>query len=153
MATRPSPSRTLGLQPVRCRARKTDGSGEQCKQWAGPGAEFCRFHTGRTPVQLQKQLARLAELLPDAVTAIGDTVRQNTHYPAKLNAAKELLDRIAGPVQRLSKEPERAININLGVAFGGGKPEPARITVAPTRITDLGDPLSQRDETDEESDA
>jgi hypothetical protein len=110
-----SKSLALGLPKVRCKAMTRDG--DQCKQIVSPGFTVCRMHGAASPLAIEAAKKRLAEMLPEAMKAVADTVKQKRHWPSKLNAAREVLDRTIGPVKRASEPGSSGITVNLGI-FG-----------------------------------
>jgi hypothetical protein len=50
-------TRRAGIQPVRCAARRRDGT--PCRQWALVGQGVCRMHGGSSPQALARQDARV----------------------------------------------------------------------------------------------
>lgn len=96
-----------------CTAHLADGSGRQCEQPRLYGQQVCGTHGGRSPQALKKARERLAKLIPEADRTLYDMLKQRAHLPTALNAAKEVYDRVEGPV----KGGEKGSGIQVQVGF------------------------------------
>ncbi len=76
---------------VKCSAQRKHGRGP-CGRWAIPGGTVCKMHGGSAPQVQRKAQERLKALVPNAVDALEQIVKDKKH-PQRLAAAREILGR------------------------------------------------------------
>ena len=83
-----------GDDPRRCKANKSDGSGERCSRWAVAGGSVCPSHGGGAPQARRTAQLRLLDMIPLATKRHREILRNSKDERVVLQATKMVYDRV-----------------------------------------------------------
>jgi hypothetical protein len=95
----------------RCKAHKSDGSGERCMKPAMLGQSVCRAHGGASPQAKKSARERLEALVDPAINTLRTVIRTGTKTgdtPSAVRASLGILD-------RTGFHPSQAVELKDGI--------------------------------------
>lgn len=94
----------------RCKAHKSDGSGERCSKPAMLGQSVCRAHGGASPQAKKSARERLEALVDPAISTLSTVIRSGIKTGDTSSAVRASL----GILDRTGFHPSKAVELKEG---------------------------------------